>query len=211
MTKPELLNYFKSDNCLEAGVDEAGAGCLAGPLVVASVIWNPLIDDEYSRMLNDSKKISEKKREILTEYIEANAICTSVVFIEPDRIDELNIRNARIEGFHLAIKQLDVEPELILVDGDIMTDHFNNEKQLIDYETIEGGDAKYKSIAAASILAKTYRDRYMIELDKQFPQYCWESNKGYGTQKHMTALKEHGTTEYHRMSYAPCRENRRCP
>lgn len=209
-TKKELLNYFRDDSTLEAGIDEAGAGCLAGPLVVSSVIWNPNIDDEFSKMLNDSKKISEKKREMLTEYIEANAIGTSTIFINPDRIDEINIRNARIEGFHMAVKELPLEPELILVDGNMMTEHFDKHKKEIEYETIEGGDAKYKSIAAASILAKTYRDRYMLKLAEEFPQYCWENNKGYGTQKHMDALREFGTTQHHRMSYAPCRENRRC-
>lgn len=191
-----MLQYFLPD-IIEAGCDEAGRGCLAGPVACAAVILPPeLIIPE----LNDSKQLSAKKREKLRPIIESQAIAWAVVMVNPQEIDEINILQASITGMHRALDALSVEPQHIIVDGN----KFRPYKE-IPYNTIVKGDAKYASIAAASILAKTHRDEYMAKLAKDFPYYDWEINAGYPTKKHLQALEAHGLTPHHRLSYGPCK------
>ena len=182
-----------SDQILVAGVDEAGRGPLAGPVYAAAVILPRGFDHP---LLNDSKKISEKKRLILRDYIEEKAMAWAVASINNQRIDKINILNATLEAMHMALNKLTVKPEMILVDG-------NRFKPLngIDFQTVVGGDAKYACIAAASILAKTHRDEYMIKLHEQFPQYNWLRNKGYGTKEHREAVMKYGLSPYHRRTF----------
>jgi ribonuclease HII len=178
---------------LEAGTDEAGRGCLAGPVTAAAVILPPKTD---LPLLNDSKKLSEKQRYVLRPEIEKQAICFAVAHVYQEEIDELNILNATIKAMHLALKQLSIKPEFIIVDG-------NRFKAFEDipHECIIKGDGKYQNIAAASILAKTYRDDYMRKLDITFAQYNWNKNKGYPTKKHREAIKSFGITVHHRTSF----------
>ncbi len=182
-----------SDQILVAGVDEAGRGPLAGPVYAAAVILPRGFDHP---LLNDSKKISEKKRLILRDYIEEKAMAWAVASINNQRIDKINILNATLEAMHMALNKLTVKPEMILVDG-------NRFKPLngIDFQTVVEGDAKYACIAAASILAKTHRDEYMIKLHEQFPQYNWLRNKGYGTKEHREAVMKYGLSPYHRRTF----------
>ena len=186
-------------NKIEAGCDEAGRGCLAGCVYAAAVIF----PEGYSNdELNDSKQLTEKKRYRLREIVERDALAWAVGIVTPQEIDEINILNASILAMHRAIDQLKVRPEAVIVDGN----RFKTYKDpatgnALPHATIVKGDGKYLSIAAASILAKTYRDDYMNTLEEEYPQYDWKSNKGYPTRKHRTAIKEHGTTPYHRMSY----------
>ena len=178
---------------LEAGTDEAGRGCLAGPVTAAAVILPPKTD---LSLLNDSKKLSEKQRYVLRPEIEKKAICFAVAHVYQEEIDEINILNATIKAMHLALKQLSIKPEFIIVDG-------NRFKAFEDipHECIIKGDGKYQNIAAASILAKTYRDDYMRKLDITFAQYNWNKNKGYPTKKHREAIKSFGITVHHRTSF----------
>lgn len=178
---------------LECGTDEAGRGCLAGPVTAAAVILKP---DFKNSILNDSKQISEKKRDILRPVIENEALCFSFSHIYPDVIDEINILNASILAMHNSIKTLKNTPEFIIVDGN----KFKPFKE-IPHETIIKGDGKFLSIAAASVLAKTYRDEYMIKIHEEFPMYNWKKNKGYPTKEHREAIKEFGVTKYHRKSF----------
>ena len=170
---------------IEAGCDEAGRGCLAGSVFAAAVI-----------LLNDSKQLSEKKRYQLREIIERDAVAWAVGIVTPEEIDQINILNASILAMHRALDQLKVRPEAIIVDGN----RFKPYKKL-PHTTIVKGDGKYLAIAAASILAKTYRDDYMNKLAEEYPQYDWLSNKGYPTRKHREAIKQFGITPYHRKSY----------
>jgi ribonuclease HII len=186
-----LANY--SGKTLEAGVDEAGRGCLAGPVYAAAVIL-PL--DFTHPFLNDSKQLSEKQREELRPIIEKEAIAFAVRSVGHKEIDKINILNAAIKAMHLALKDLSSLPEHIIVDGNRFKPF-----QKIPATTIIEGDAKYLSIAAASVLAKTYRDEHMLKLHKKFPHYCWNSNKGYATLKHREAIEEHGPCDHHRMSF----------
>ncbi|CAA0222671.1 Ribonuclease HII [Tenacibaculum maritimum] len=185
------LNY--SGFSLEAGTDEAGRGCLAGPVVSAAVI---LPKNFYHNILNDSKQLSEKKRKELRPFIEKEAIAFAVSFIHEKEVDSLNVLQASITGMHRAISDLQISPEFIIVDGN----KFKPYKE-IPHETIVKGDAKYLSIAAASILAKTYRDDYMEQLHEEFPQYNWKQNKGYPTKQHRNAIREFGITQYHRKTF----------
>ena len=178
---------------LEAGVDEAGRGPLAGPVVAAAVI---LPSDAEISGLNDSKKLGEKKRYELREQIEKIAVDFAVAFVYNEEIDKINILNATYKAMHLAISKLKNTPELLLIDGN----RFKPYKK-IEYKCIVKGDGKYCSIAAASILAKTYRDDYMIKLFKDFPAYKWDKNKGYGTKEHFAAIEKYGLTPYHRRSF----------
>jgi ribonuclease HII len=178
---------------LEAGTDEAGRGCLAGPVTAAAVI---LPKDFSNAVLNDSKQLSERKREILRPVIELKAMTFGVAHIFPKEIDSINILNASILGMHKAIDQLSVIPEHIIVDGN----KFKPYKE-IPHQTIIKGDGKYLNIAAASVLAKTYRDAYMEKIHEEFPMYNWKKNKGYPTVEHREAIKKYGTTKYHRMSF----------
>lgn len=188
----ELLKKF-SESILEAGTDEAGRGCLAGPVTAAAVILPP---DFYHPKLTDSKKLSEKLRYELRPIIESNAIAYSVVHVPINIIDDINILHASIYGMHQALKQLKIQPEYIIVDGNRFK-QFEN----IPHSCIIKGDSKYLNIAAASILAKTYRDDYMNELNTQHPGYNWDKNKGYPTNDHRNAILKLGVTEMHRKSF----------
>jgi ribonuclease HII len=181
-------HYLK--NCLEAGTDEAGRGCLAGPVVAASVILPPNFQHPF---LNDSKQLTEKKREALKPFIEANALAFSVAFVFENKIDEINILQAAILAMHQSLDKLSITPEHIIVDGN----KFNAYKN-IPHTTIIKGDAKYRSIAAASILAKTYRDEFMCKIHQEFPEYQWDKNKGYPTKQHRKIIAQLGATKYHR-------------
>ncbi len=187
------LQKYYIENTIEAGTDEAGRGCLAGPVVAAAVI---LPNDFEHPLLNDSKQLSEKQREILRPIIEEKALAYGVAFISEETIDEINILQASILGMHKSIEKLTVIPGHIIVDGNKF-----NKYQNIPHTTIVKGDAKFKSIAAASVLAKTYRDEFMQKIDAEFPNYCWKKNKGYPTKQHRDAIREFGSTKYHRKSF----------
>ena len=178
---------------VEAGCDEAGRGCLAGSVYAAAVI---LPENYQNELLNDSKQLTEKKRYQLREIIERDAVAWAVGIVTPEEIDKINILNASILAMHRALDQLKVRPEAIIVDGNRFKKY-----QDLPHTTIVKGDGKYLSIAAASILAKTYRDDYMNQLAKEYPQYDWLSNKGYPTKKHRDAIRQYGITPYHRKSY----------
>ena len=184
-------NYYIGK--IEAGCDEAGRGCLAGSVYAAAVI---LPDDYQNDLLNDSKQLTEKRRYQLREIIERDAIAWAVGIVTPEEIDKINILNASILAMHRALDQLKVRPEAIIVDGNRFKPY-----NKIPHTTIVKGDGKYLSIAAASILAKTYRDDYMNRLAEEYPQYDWRSNKGYPTKKHREAIRQYGITPYHRKSY----------
>jgi ribonuclease HII len=187
-----LLHNFSTYK-LEAGTDEAGRGCLAGPVVAAAVI---LPSDFEHPFLNDSKQLTEKQRCELKPFIEQYALSYAVSFVWQKQIDEINILNASILAMHQSIHDLKIEPEFIIVDGN----RFKTYKET-PHKTIVKGDAKYLSIAAASVLAKTYRDEYMRELDKELPNYHWAKNKGYPTLEHRAAIRKYGPTPYHRKSF----------
>ncbi len=195
-----LISHFYEGK-IEAGCDEAGRGCLAGSVYAAAVI---LPDNYQNELLNDSKQLSEKRRYQLREIIERDAVAWAVGIVTPEEIDKINILNASILAMHRALDQLKVRPEAIIVDGNRFKPYrsvVNDSPVNIPHTTIIKGDGKYLSIAAASILAKTYRDDYMNKLAEEYPQYDWLSNKGYPTKKHREAIRQYGTTPYHRMSY----------
>ena len=188
-----MLKSHYYEGLIEAGCDEAGRGCLAGSVYAAAVILPP---DYQNELLNDSKKLTAKKRYALREEIERDAIAWAVGIVTPEEIDKINILNASFLAMHRALDQLQVRPEAVIVDGNRF-----NPYQDLPSTTIVKGDGKYLSIAAASILAKTYRDDYMLSLAEEYPQYDWQSNMGYPTKKHRQAILEHGITSYHRKSY----------
>lgn len=188
-----MLENHYYEGLVEAGCDEAGRGCLAGSVFAAAVILPP---DYENELLNDSKKLTDRKRKQLREIIEHDALDWAVGIVEPGEIDEINILNASILAMHRALDQLKVRPEAVIVDGN----RFKPYRDL-PYTTIVKGDGKYLSIAAASILAKTYRDDYMDRLSEDYPQYDWKSNKGYPTKKHRQAIRECGITPFHRRSF----------
>ena len=188
-----MLKSHYYEDLIEAGCDEAGRGCLAGSVYAAAVILPP---DYQNELLNDSKKLTAKKRYALRDEIERDAIAWAVGIVTPKEIDKINILNASFLAMHRALEQLKVRPQAIIVDGN----RFNPYEDL-PFTTIIKGDGKYLSIAAASILAKTYRDDYMLSLAEEYPQYDWQSNMGYPTKKHRQAIREYGITPYHRKSY----------
>jgi ribonuclease HII len=188
-----LLSYYSESNQFEAGCDEAGRGCLAGPVYAAAVIFPKGYTNE---LLDDSKKLSQKKRLAYREIIEKDALAWSVGVVLPSMIDQINILNASILAMHKAIEQLHQKPDFLLIDGN----RFKPYKD-IPSQTIIKGDGKYISIAAASILAKTYRDEYMLKLSREHPEYHWDTNKGYGTKAHREAIIQYGYTEFHRKSF----------
>lgn len=185
--------YFQEKGLVEAGCDEAGRGCLAGSVYAAAVIFP---EDYQNEELNDSKQLTAKQRKKLREMIERDATAWAVGVVTPEEIDKINILNASILAMHRALDQLKVRPEAVIVDGNRFKPWQN-----VRYATILKGDGKYLSIAAASILAKTYRDDYMEALAEEFPQYDWMSNKGYPTKKHRDAIRQYGITPYHRKSF----------
>lgn len=188
-----MLKNIYYINKVEAGCDEAGRGCLAGSVYAAAVILPP---DYKNELLNDSKQVSEKKRYLLRSMIEKDALAWAVGVVTAEEIDKINILNASILAMHRALDALKVRPEAIIIDGNRFKPY-----QDVPYTTIVKGDGKYLSIAAASILAKTYRDDYMQSIAEEFPQYDWKSNKGYPTKKHRAAIKEFGISPYHRKSF----------
>ncbi len=187
-----LESCFYKDK-IEVGCDEAGRGCLAGSVYAAAVI---LPADYANAELNDSKKLTAKKRNELREQIKHDAVAWAIGIVTPEEIDKINILKASLLAMHRAIDALSVRPEAIIVDGNRFVPYHN-----LPYATIVKGDGKYQSIAAASILAKTFRDDYMAEIAEQYPQYDWKSNKGYPTRKHRAAIREYGITPFHRKSY----------
>lgn len=188
-----MLKSHYYDNLVEAGCDEAGRGCLAGSVYAAAVILPP---DYENDLLNDSKKLTAKKRYALREVIQRDALAWAVGTVTPEEIDKINILNASFLAMHRALDQLSLRPEAVIVDGNRFKPY-----QDLPFTTIVKGDGKYLSIAAASVLAKTYRDDYMLSLAKEYPQYDWQSNMGYPTKKHRQAIRDHGITPYHRKSY----------
>ena len=208
-----LLNHYYTDK-IEAGCDEAGRGCLAGSVYAAAVI---LPEGYQNELLNDSKQLTEKRRYELREMIERDAIAWAVGVVTPEEIDKINILNASILAMHRALDQLKVRPEAIIVDGNRFKPYYRLEVrgewlevrgeglevrgEKLPHTTIVKGDGKYLSIAAASILAKTYRDDYMNQLAEEYPQYDWKSNKGYPTKKHRDAIRQYGITPYHRKTF----------
>ena len=188
-----MLQANYSGFSLEAGTDEAGRGCLSGPVVAAAVI----LPEHFTHpLLNDSKQLSEKNRMLLKPIIEKEALAFGVSFVWQDEVDKINVLQASITGMHRAIESLEIQPEFIIVDGN----KFRNYKE-IPHETIVKGDAKYLSIAAASVLAKTYRDEYMAKIHEEFPVYNWQKNKGYPTKEHRSAIRQFGATQYHRKTF----------
>ncbi len=192
-THNDMLLTSYQTSLLEAGCDEAGRGCLAGDLFAAAVILPP---DFSHPQLNDSKKMSEKRRAELRTIIEREAIAWAVQPLSAARIDEINILNASFEAMSLAAEQLDPAPQLLSIDGNRFRTHLT-----IPYNCIVKGDGKYANIAAASVLAKTYRDEYMLRIAEEFPEYGWQKNKGYPTRDHRLAIREFGLSPYHRLTF----------
>ena len=188
-----MLETTFQTKLIEAGCDEAGRGCLAGSVFAAAVILPP---DFYHPLLNDSKQMTERRRNELRAIIEREALAWSVQEVTAERIDQINILNASIEGMNLALKALSIKPEFIVIDG-------NRFKTDLDtpYRTIVKGDGKYANIAAASVLAKTHRDEYMMRLSEEYPMYGWAKNKGYPTREHRLAILKHGLSPYHRLTF----------
>jgi len=191
-----MLKSFYCENLIEAGCDEAGRGCLAGPVVAAAVI---LPKDYTHPVLNDSKQLTSKQRAFLRDEIMNSAIAWKVAFVDNTEIDEMNILRASIKAMHIAIEGLKTEPEFLLIDGNRFYPY-----KTIKHATIVKGDGKYLSIAAASVLAKTFRDEYMEKIHNEFPVYSWNKNKGYPTLFHRAAILKHGITPYHRKSFTLC-------
>ena len=188
-----MLETCYQHELIEAGCDEAGRGCLAGSVFAAAVILPP---DFHHPLLNDSKQMTERRRNALREIIEREAVAWRVVEVTAERIDQINILNASIEGMNLAIKGLEISPEFIVIDGN----RFHTDLTT-PWRTIVKGDGKYANIAAASVLAKTHRDEYMMRLAEEYPMYGWQQNKGYPTREHRLAIREHGLTPYHRLTF----------
>lgn len=188
-----LKPYFSNNKTIECGCDEAGRGCLAGPVVAAAVVLPP---DFQNAILNDSKQLSDKQRRLLRPIIEKEAIAYSVAFVNNEEIDKINILQASFLAMNNAVKGLSITPELLLIDGN----RFKNQTE-IPFQCVVKGDSLYQSIAAASILAKTYRDDYMLEIHKEYPQYQWNKNMGYPTKLHRKAIEEHGITPFHRKTF----------
>ena len=187
-----LENSYQTE-LLEAGCDEAGRGCLAGSVFAAAVILPP---DFYHPLLNDSKQMTERQRNLLRPIIEREAVAWAVAEITAARIDEINILKASIEGMNVAAASLKVAPQFLAIDGNRFISHNG-----LPYKCIVKGDGKYANIAAASVLAKTHRDEYMLRLHEEFPNYGWDRNKGYPTKEHRLAIREHGLTPHHRLTF----------
>ncbi len=188
-----MLENCYQQELIEAGCDEAGRGCLAGSVFAAAVILPP---DFYHPLLNDSKQMTERQRNLLREVIEHEAVAWAVAEVTAARIDEINILKASIEGMNIAAANLKVAAEFLVIDGNRFISHLG-----LPFKCVIKGDGKYANIAAASVLAKTHRDEYMLRLHEEYPQYGWDRNKGYPTKEHRLAIREHGLTPYHRLSF----------
>ena len=203
-----MLSYYYKDE-VEAGVDEVARGCLAGPVFSSAVVWGKEIDPtDQNIIVKDSKTLSHRKRLILKDYIEENAIDFSVTSETNNTIDEINILNATYKSMHNSLNNLNLDIDHILVDGNKFKPYTNSNNEIVPYTCIIKGDAKYVPIAAASILAKVYHDLYIEKLCDEFPEleiYDWKNNMCYGTKKHIEAIQEHGISEYHRKSFGPCK------
>lgn len=195
-----MLLPFMIEGVAEAGCDEAGRGCLCGPVACAAVILPP---DFINEELNDSKQLSAEQRTRLSSLIREKAVAWSVVMVSAEEIDSINILNASIIGMHRAVANLKVRPGHLIIDGNRFKEYVDEDFNRIPHHTVVKGDAKYMSIAAASILAKTARDEYMVKLAEEFPGYGWERNMGYPTKEHLEALRSLGVTPHHRKSYGP--------
>lgn len=207
-----MLKSHFYEGLIEAGCDEAGRGCLAGSVYAAAVILPP---DYHNEQLNDSKQLTDRQRKQLRPIIERDALAWAIGIVTPEEIDKINILRASFLAMHRALDQLKVRPEALIIDGNRFTPYHpsladgndisrtsnQTQEKALPHTCIVKGDAKYLSIAAASILAKTYRDDYMDALAEEYPQYDWQHNKGYPTRKHREAIKQYGTTPYHRLSY----------
>jgi len=207
-----MLKSHFYEGLIEAGCDEAGRGCLAGSVYAAAVILPP---DYHNEQLNDSKQLTDRQRKQLRPIIERDALAWAIGIVTPEEIDKINILRASFLAMHRALDQLKVRPEALIIDGNRFTPYHpsladgndisrtsnQTQEKALPHTCIVKGDAKYLSIAAASILAKTYRDDYMDRLAEEYPQYDWQHNKGYPTRKHREAIRLHGTTPYHRLSY----------
>lgn len=193
LKNPAKLQSYLNEKTVEAGCDEAGRGCLAGPVAAAAVILPPAFSHP---LLNDSKQLTEKQRDLLRPVIENESLAWAVAFVESHEIDEINILQASFKAMNMAVKKLKIKPEYLLIDGN----RFRNTTE-IPHSCIVGGDARFMSIAAASILAKTHRDEWMMKLHRRFPQYDWDKNKGYPTKAHRKAIVQHGITQWHRRSF----------
>ena len=195
---------------LQAGIDEVARGCLAGPVYAAAVIWPDEFDDEDEKIiLRDSKKLSKKKRSFLRDYIEENAIDFSVAYESNKEIDKTNILKATHKAMHTAVRNLNVKPDELIVDGNLFTTYFDEFGDIIPHECFIKGDDKFQSISAASILAKVYHDEYIEKLLEEEPEleiYDWKSNMCYGTKKHIDAIKNNGISKYHRKTFGICKE-----
>lgn len=195
-----MLSPYLKQETVETGCDEAGRGCLAGPVFAAAVILPPDICDrcpDLARGLNDSKQLSEKQRYALRELIEGNASAWAIGMMDNHEIDKYNILRSSIMSMHRALDKLQIQPQHVIVDGN----RFLSWRGDVPYTTVVKGDGKYMSIAAASILAKTYRDDFMLDIHRQYPAYGWDRNKGYPTKEHRDAIRQYGTTPYHRMTF----------
>lgn len=188
-----MLLPFYHNKFIEAGIDEAGRGCFAGPVYAAAVI---LPKDFSHPVLNDSKELTREEREMLRPIIEKECISFAVASVTNDEIDQINILQASFKAMHLALNKLKTKPQYLLIDGNRFKKHKH-----YPHKCVIKGDGMYTSIAAASVLAKTYRDEYMVKLHKKYKMYAWESNKGYGTKEHRAAIEKHGTCKYHRHSF----------
>ncbi len=203
------MKDFYTDDKIEVGIDESSIGALIGDLFTSAVILPKKCpenkDIKLWNMINDSKKLNKKKRELLEEFIKEVAIDYSIVTIDNNRIDEINILEARKESYHKAIKQLKKKPEFILIDGTAFNDYYDEKGEKIEHECIKKGDTKFKSIAAASILAKTAKDKWILEISKKYPEYCLDKNSGYPTKYHKNAIEKYGITPLHRKTYGICK------
>lgn len=193
-----MLKPFLQAGVVEAGCDEAGRGCLAGPVTAAAVILPP---DFRNDLINDSKQLTARRREVLRPIIEQEAVAWAVAMVQPEEIDRINILRASILAMHRAIAMLTVRPQALLIDGNRFFQYED-----LPHSTIVKGDGKYMSIAAASILAKTHRDALMMQLHEQYPQYRWDKNKGYPTPEHRQAIERHGITPHHRKTFQMLKE-----
>jgi len=206
-----ILKQYKEEDNVEVGLDEAGRGCLFGPVCIAGVIW-PGEDPPPQLVIKDSKKCTEKHRNKCFDYIKGNAIGYSIQSIDHDKIDKENILKCSLDGMHLCLDELTEKNKIdtILVDGNHFHPYYSiKDDDFINHECVIKGDNMYKSIAAASILAKTFRDNYILKLVEEYPElkkYGIDKNKGYGTKQHMEAIKEYGVTEWHRKSFSPCKD-----
>lgn len=201
-----MLKDCLSNDRIECGIDESGAGPLAGPVVAAAVVWPTNLDfteedQPFLQRINDSKKVSPKWKKILATWIKDKCFDYQIAFVSPQRIDEINILNARIEAMHQAISGLHIVPDFLLIDGTQFKPYYHADLENIPHKCIPKGDGIYQSIAAASIIAKYERDSYMEKLDKQFPQYGWIRNKGYGTKEHREKIQQYGLSEHHRTTF----------